>query len=137
MNLSPHIDYNGQCAQAFRLYEQCLGGRITTLVTYGASPLASTYPELADKVVHASLQVGEQRLTGVDLAPAQYKKPTGFTIQLNLDDVDQARRIYATLSPEGTIKMPLQKTFWAELFAVFTDRFGTPWEINCSGKTQG
>ena len=104
------------------------------LLTYGASPLAATYPELADKVVHATLMLGENRLTGVDLAPALYREPQGFTLQLHLTDVTDAQRIYNTLSPGGTIKLPLQKTFWAELFAVFTDRFGTPWEINCSGK---
>lgn len=26
--------------------------------------------------------------------------------------------------------MPLQKTFWAEQFAIVVDRFGTPWMIN-------
>jgi PhnB protein len=28
--------------------------------------------------------------------------------------------------------VPLEKTFWADAYAVLTDRFGAPWEINCS-----
>ena len=131
MHFNAHIDYNGQCEEAFRLYEACLGGRITFLQTYGASPLAATYPQLADKVLHATLIVGHSRLTGVDLAPERYRQPAGFTIQLNLDNPDDARRIFDALSPDSRIHMPLQKTYWAELFAVFTDRFGTPWELNC------
>lgn len=134
MNLNAHLDFNGNCEEAFRVYEDCLGGSVTTLVRYGTSPLAATFPDLADKVLHATLVLGDDRLTGVDLAPTHYRAPQGFSIQLNLTSPADAQRIYHTLSPGGQIKMPLQKTFWAELFAVFHDRFGIPWEINCSGK---
>jgi PhnB protein len=27
--------------------------------------------------------------------------------------------------------MPMEETFWAQRFAMFTDKFGTPWMINC------
>ncbi len=26
--------------------------------------------------------------------------------------------------------MPIQKTFWADRFGMFVDRFGTPWMVN-------
>jgi len=29
------------------------------------------------------------------------------------------------------VRMPLQKTFWAERFVMLVDQFGTPWMINC------
>lgn len=87
---------------------------------------------MADKILHATLQLEGGRITGVDTLPVEYKKPQGFALQLNLSSPEDAQRIYAALTPEGEIGMPLQKTFWSELFAVFTDRFGTPWEINCS-----
>jgi PhnB protein len=29
------------------------------------------------------------------------------------------------------VDMPMQQTFWARKFAMFKDRFGTPWMINC------
>ena len=29
--------------------------------------------------------------------------------------------------------MHLGETFWAERFAMFTDKFGTPWMINFAG----
>jgi PhnB protein len=28
--------------------------------------------------------------------------------------------------------MPIQPTFWAARFAMFFDRYGTPWMINCN-----
>ena len=29
MELGTYVNFNGQCAEAFRFYEQCLGGRST------------------------------------------------------------------------------------------------------------
>ena len=56
----------------------------------------------------------------------------GFTIQLNLDSPSEARRIFQALAEDAHVLLPLQETFWAHLYAVLTDRFGTPWKINCS-----
>lgn len=132
MTLGVQIDYPGSCEAAFRLYEQCLGGQITLMLPYGASPAAAEHPDLADKIIHATLVLGETTLAGVDVPPAQYKPPQGFTLLLNVDRGEDARRIFAILSEAGKVLVPLQPTFWAELYAVLTDRFGTPWKINCS-----
>ncbi len=51
---------------------------------------------------------------------------------LDIKDVAEAERVYAALSEAGSVMMPLAQTFWAQRFAMLTDRFGTPWMINCS-----
>ena len=132
MVLDTQIDFPGSCEEAFRLYERCLGGKITLMLTYGGSPVAARHPEMANKIVHATLALGASTLAGVDVSPAQYKPPQGFSLLLNLDSPQDARRIFATLSEGGNVLVPLQPTFWAELHAVFHDRFGTPWKVNCS-----
>jgi PhnB protein len=43
----------------------------------------------------------------------------------------EAERIFATLADGGKVTMPVQETFWAQRFGMVTDRFGTPWMINC------
>lgn len=131
MRLITHITFNGHCKEAFELYASCLGGQITTMLTYGASPMASSAPDLADKIVHATLEVGDQRLTGVDVPADTYKKPQSFAIQLNIDDPGQALSIFNTLASGGVVQLPLAKTFWAEHYGILTDRYGVPWEINC------
>lgn len=132
MRFNAHLSYNGECKAAFELYKECLGGEITLMMTYGSAPGEASPPELKDKIVHATLKVGDQTLTGADVLPAVYEKPKGFAMQLNIDQPEEARRIYETLSNGADVAMPLQKTFWAEHYAVLTDRFGTPWEINCA-----
>ena len=31
------------------------------------------------------------------------------------------------------MRLPIQKTFWAERFGMLTDRFGIPWMVNYAG----
>ncbi len=48
-----------------------------------------------------------------------------------MNDPAEAERVFAALAEGGTIKMPLQETFWASRFGVLVDQFGIPWSINC------
>ncbi len=132
MRLITHLSFNGHCEAAFKLYEECLDGEIQFMMTYTASATAFADPTLADKIFHATLRIGDQTITGVDLPSATYKTPQGFALQLNLDDPGEAFRIFSTLAEAGTILLPLQKTMWATHYGLLTDRFGTPWEINCA-----
>ena len=34
MQLNPYLLFNGNCADAFKFYEKCLGGKIVTMMTY-------------------------------------------------------------------------------------------------------
>jgi PhnB protein len=100
---------------------------------YGASPMAAQVgPEWADKVLHVGLQVGEQMLLGCDAPPPHFQTPQGLRVCLEFQDTPEAEHVYAALSEGGQIGMPLQETFWARRFAMFEDRFGTPWMINVS-----
>lgn len=132
MHFNAHISYNGDCEAAFEFYRDCFGGEITLMMRYDSVPNAATDHELKNKIVHATLKVGGQLLTGADVRATVYEKPIGFAMQLNIDNPEEARRIYEVLAEGASIAMPLQKTFWAANYAVLTDRFGTPWEINCA-----
>jgi PhnB protein len=90
-------------------------------------------PEWADKVMHANLTIGEQLIQASDVLPAQYEEPKGFTLSLQIKSAADAERIFAELATNGTVRMPLEKTFWAERFGMVVDRFGVPWLINCEG----
>jgi PhnB protein len=57
-------------------------------------------------------------------------KPAGFMVTINPDTADDAKRIYAAFAEGGEVKMELQETFWTPLFAMVTDRYGTPWMIS-------
>jgi PhnB protein len=133
MQLNTHLIFNGQCEAAFKFYEQCLGGKIQTMMTWGESPMADQVPsELRDKIIHATLIVGDSALGGGDAPPDSYEAPKGFSVTINLNDSAEAERIFRALSEIGTVTMPLQQTFWAARFGMLVDRFGIPWMINCA-----
>jgi PhnB protein len=132
MYMEPRISltFNGECDAAFALYAQCLGGTVTYRLTWGESPMANQAPsDWGDKIVHATLEVGGTAMSGADVGG--YQRPQGFQIQLNLDDVAAAERIFTALADGGQVTVPLQQTFWAQRFGAVVDRFGIPWGINC------
>ena len=132
MQLNPYVMFNGQCEAAFKFYEQCLGGKITALVTHADTPAqAQMSAEWGDRILHARLAVGDWVLMGSDSPPEHYEAPKGFSVTLGLDDPAEAERIFNALAENGTVRMPLQQTFWAVRFGMLVDRFGIPWMINC------
>jgi PhnB protein len=132
MQLNPYLSFQGQCEAAFRFYQQCLGGNIQTMMSWGDSPMADQVPpEWRDKIIHATLVVGETALLGADAPPDRYEKPGGFSVTIQIDDPAEADRIFHSLAENGIVQMPIQKTFWAALFGMCIDRFGIPWMVNC------
>jgi len=112
--------------------ERCFGGTIVTMLTYGKSPMAEQVPpRWREKILHATLTVGDNVLMGADPVPEQYEQPKGFAVLLGIDDPVDAERIFHALAENGAVQMPLQKTFWSVRFGVVVDQFGIPWAINC------
>jgi PhnB protein len=66
-----------------------------------------------------------------DAPTPQFEAMKGKQVSLNVDTPTEADRIFKALSEGGNVKMPIQETFWAQRFGMLTDRFGTPWMVNC------
>ena len=136
MRLNPHLQFEGRCEAAFKFYETCLGGKITFMIRYAETPSGDKVPpEWRDKVIHATIAVGDYMLQGADVPPGQYQKPQGFSVNLNLLDLAKAERVFNALAENGTVKMKFQETFWTRGFGMLIDRFGIPWVINVGTQT--
>ena len=132
MQLNPYLMFNGNCEAAFKFYERCLDGKIVAMMTYAGSPMeAQAPPEWRNKVMHARLTVGDKVLMGSDAQPGCHEEPKGFSVTLGIDDPADAERIFHALSENGTVRMPIQETFWAVRFGMLVDQFGIPWMVNC------
>ena len=136
MKLSPCLTFNGQCEAAFKFYEQCLGGKIQTMMTWGNSPMADQVPsEWRDKIIHATLIVGDTSLLASDAPPDRYEAPRGMSVTIHIKGVADAERIFTALAEDGTVQMPFQQTFWSAGFGMCVDRFGIPWMVNTEQAT--
>jgi PhnB protein len=137
MRVNPYLNFNGDCAAAFKFYERCLGGKIEAIMTHGESPIAAEVPPAwHNTVLHARLAVGDTVLMGSDSPPEYYAKPQGLHVSLQVDAPAEAERIFHDLAEGGSVTVPIEKTFWAERFGMLVDRFGTPWMVNCEGAVQ-
>ncbi len=132
MRMHPYLSFKGDCEAAFRFYEQCLGAHVGAMFRYGGTPMADDVPaDWSDKVMHASLTLGDQGLMGGDVTPDRYEEPKGFSLALNMTSTADAERVFAELASDGRVVVPLEQTFWAVRFGMVVDRFGIPWLINC------
>ena len=131
MELSPYLNFNGQCAAAFRFYEQCLGGKIVMMQTHGETPAKDHVPpDWHDKVIHARLVVGDKVLMGSDAPPARYAAPRGMNVSISVASPADAKRVFNALAENGRVTMPFDQTFWSPGFGMVVDRFGIPWMVN-------
>jgi PhnB protein len=65
MRLYTYLNFGGDCAEAFRFYEQHLGGKISMMMTHGEQPGRGQVP--ADgkvAILHARMTLGETELFG-------------------------------------------------------------------------
>ena len=126
------LGFNGQCEAAFKFYEQCLGGKIVAMITYGETPMAEqTSVEWHNSIVHARLIAGDAILMGGDAPPEHHQTPSGFCVSLVVGTAAEAERIFAALTEGGVVEMPIEETFWAVRFGMVTDRFSIPWMVSC------
>jgi len=130
MRLLTYLNYGGNCRQAFRFYEQHLGGKITMMMTHGEGPNQAEVPGgWKDAILHARMNIGGTELLAADVAPDRFQPMRSAYLSLSLDSSEEAERIYALLSDGGQVFMPMQETFFAFRFAMLRDRFGTSWML--------
>jgi PhnB protein len=128
MTLTTYVNFPGTCAEAFRYYEQHLGGRIAMMMTHDQSPQPSNAnPEWKDAVLHARLALGNTVLLGADIPGAEPMRSAYLT--LDVDSDSEAERIYAALGDGGRVLMAMTETFFASRFGQVRDRFGLNWMI--------
>jgi PhnB protein len=132
MKIDPYIMLDGKCDEAFEHYAKCLHGKIVMKQTFGDSPARDHVPADAHgRVIHVRLEAGDQTLMGSDTTSEHpHEGNNGFAVSVNVDSAEEAKRIFDSLGEGGKVTMPLGKTFWAESFGMFEDRFGVSWMVN-------
>ena len=127
MRLDVYVNYRGNCEEAFRFYETHLRGKVTGIVRHGGPPNPQIPGDWKDKVMHARIEIGDTVLMGADIPTAEPMRSAYLT--LTLDSEAEAERLYAVLGEKGEIFMKMEKTQFANRFAMLRDRFGTSWML--------
>ncbi len=130
-----YLTFKGNFLEAMTLYAETLGGKTCDVFRNGDAPDAQNrMPGGDDLIMNMSLKLGDAIIMASDSPPDWYRELQGFSVSISPKSLAEVDRVYQTLSKDAkSIMMPLGETFWAERFAAFTDRFGTPWMINFAG----
>lgn len=130
MKLYVYLNYGGNCEQAFRFYEQHLGGKITMMTRHGQQPNPANVPDnWKNAILHARIEIGETLLMGADIPLDRFQPMRSAYLTIIADSVEEAERLYALLSDSGEIFMKMEETFFASRFAMLRDKFGTSWML--------
>ncbi|MCU0790908.1 MAG: VOC family protein [Nitratireductor sp.] len=130
-----YLYFNGNCLEAMTHYAKVLGGEITGVFRNADSPdVQSRMPGGDDLVMNMNMRLGNSNVMASDAPGEWYTRPAGFSISISPSSIAEFDRIYDELSRDAMkVSMEPAETFWAERFAMFTDRFGTPWMLSFTG----
>jgi len=130
MQVQPYVFFDGRCEEAVEFYRGALGAEVTMLMRYKDSPdPAMVQPGAENKVMHASLRIGDTTVLASDGRAEGRPSFQGFALSLTLPNEAEAERRFASLGNGGQVQMPLTKTFFSPRFGMVADRFGVSWMV--------
>ena len=130
MQVQPYVFFDGRSEEAIEFYRNALGAEVTFLMRFKECPEKSSIPPGAeDKVMHASLRIGDTTVMASDGECQGRANFGGISLSLTASDEAEAERLFNALADGGQVRVPLTKTFFSPRFGVVADRFGVPWMV--------
>lgn len=140
--VSTYLNFQRNTEEAFNFYKSIFGGEFEGGINrFGDIPPSGDAPPMADAdkhlVMHVSLPIfgGAHVLMGTDAPESMgFKVNFGNNVYINLEPDTRAetQRLFAALSADGKVEMPLQDMFWGAYYGSCTDKFGVQWMFNCA-----
>jgi PhnB protein len=136
--VQPYLFFGGKCEEALEFYRTALGAEVQMLMRYKESPEPNpSMPScFGDKVMHASVRIGETTVMASDGMCDGKPNFDGFSLSVAVPDEAEASRVFAALAEGGLVTMPLEKTFWSPKFGMLNDRFGVGWMVSVAPKPE-
>ncbi len=128
MNLEAYLFFPGNTEEAMTCYQGVLGGDLSITRRGDVDPTAPQGEK--HLVINAALDTGTFILRASDRADATNEVQTRIELTIVGADEGDLRRIFDGLSEGGTVKAPLEKMFWGDIFGGLIDKFGIGWQVN-------
>ena len=131
--IQPYLFFGGRCEEALAFCRTALGAQVDMLMLYKDSPEPMPPGMLPggfeNKILHTTFRVGDSTVMGSD-GCTDGLTFSEFSLSLTVATPAEADRAFAALADGGTVKMPLEKTFWSPRYGMLTDRFGMGWMVS-------
>jgi PhnB protein len=136
MQVEPYLSFEGRADEAIEFYKTALGAKVEMLMRFKDAPpdACPSMPEGEDKVMHASLMIGNSRVMVSDGRMGGKAVFSGISLSIAVASDAEAQRVFAALGNGGQVCVPLSKTFFASSFGMVTDKFGVTWMVIAGNK---
>jgi PhnB protein len=132
--VNPYLNFSGNAEEAFNFYKSVFGGEFPMIMRFkDAPPEYRGAPEEADKIMHIALPVSKETMLMASDIPKAYGDVNfgnNFNVCIQAESQQEADKLFAGLSENGDVTMPMEKTFWGAYFGMLKDKFGVQWMIN-------
>lgn len=130
MEIQPYLFFDGRCDEAIAFYTKAVGAKTLMLLRHKDSPEpASIPPGMAEKIMHATLSIGQSTVNVSDGHCMGKPNFDGFSLSLVVESAAQSAQYFNGLSESGQVVMPLSKTFFSPSFGMVKDKFGVMWMV--------
>jgi PhnB protein len=133
MHIQPYLFFDGRCEEALEFYRGAVGAEVIMLMRMKDSPEppppGTVPPGAENKIMHASLRIGDTTVNASDGRCRGMPKFQGFSLSLWAPTEEEAERLFSRLGEGGQVQMPMEKTFFSPCFGMVADRFGVSWMV--------
>ena len=120
MQIIPSLSFNGTCREALTFYAELFGGTVQNLMPWPAEMIANIPGATVEHIMHGTIQINGNTLTGSDQFGAMYEPAGGVSLMLMIDELSEAQATFASLAEAGQTIMPFAETFWADGYGFCT-----------------
>src|ERR1700749_3854589 len=110
MQVHPYLSFDGRCEEAIDFYREKLGARVEMLSRFKDLPpseQAMSPPGAENKVMHATLRIGDTTIFASDGQCQGKSSFQGFSLSLNAASEAEAEKLFNALADGGQVRMPM------------------------------
>ena len=133
IGVQPYLFFRGRCEEAITFYKTALGAEVLMMMRFKDNPAKpgpdKVSPTLDEKIMHACLRINGAEVMmsdGMRTGPLDFQC---MSLSLSVPSEVEADRMFNALAKDGTVQMPLGKTFFSPRFGSVADKFGVSWMV--------
>ena len=136
--VQPYLFFGGRCEEAIEFYRKALDAELAMLVRFKEAPEPQPdMPEcFEDKVMHASLKIGDTILMASDGRCDGQATFEGFSLSITVADEAEADRVFGALSEGGFGDHASRENVLGAEIRDAEDRFGVGWMVSVVHKQE-
>ena len=135
MSLSMYINFNGNCRDAVQFYSKVFNQPEPYFLTYkeGNTTVDKNVKmtkEMEESIMHTSLHIGGTEVFFSDMpSNFNFSRGNSMSIAVFYENVDEAKKIFNSLSKDGKIFVPLHLLPNKTYYGLVVDKFDISWTI--------